>query len=307
MSQARTDIDGPQPAETGTEERVEPRGWPWGTTVASLLAMLFVAGAGWAKMNQQALSSLFGPPLAKMTETYKENAGGPTFDHGLFDQLLHRHVDGPGLVDYDGLKSEAGELDRYIETLATAPFDDLGRTEKLALLINAYNAFTLRLILDHLPVRSIRDIDGNWTEKRWNLAGRTFSLNELEHKQIRDHFKEPRIHFVLVCAAIGCPRLRDEAYVGERLEEQLEDQTRYAHDHDRWLVYEREAGVLHLTELYNWYGTDFEQHSGSLLDFARKYSLELEEDLTAGREVEVQFLDYDWDLNSKKNAAKIGN
>ncbi len=101
---ALTDIDGAQPAKTdsATAERVEPRGWPWGATVAGLLAMLFVAGAVWAKMNQQALSSLFGPPLAKMTETYEEKASGPTFDHGLFDQLLHRHVDGPGLVDYDG-------------------------------------------------------------------------------------------------------------------------------------------------------------------------------------------------------------
>ena len=95
--------------------------------------------------------------------------------------------------------------------------------------------------------------------------------------------------------------------MSERLEAQLEEQARYAHGHDRWLVYDRAAKVARLTSLYKWYGTDFKQHSGSVLDFARKYSRELDEDLTAGVTVDVQFLDYDWDLNSVKNAAKIAN
>ena len=121
----------------------------------------------------------------------------------------------------------------------TAPIDELGRDERLALLINAYNAFTLRLILDHYPVASITDIpaDQRWDAVRWRLAGETYSLNQIEHELVRPNFREPRIHFALVCAAVGCPPLRTEAYTGELLEEQLEGQTRYSHAHDRWLRY----------------------------------------------------------------------
>lgn len=130
-----------------------------------------------------------------------------------------------------------------------ADFEALGRDEKLAFLINAYNAFTLRLILDHRPLASIRDIPSSerWDAVRWVLAGRTVSLNQIEHELIRPNFAEPRIHFALVCAAVGCPPLRTEAYTGAELEEQLTDQSRYVHTHPRWFNYEDGAEEIGLT------------------------------------------------------------
>jgi hypothetical protein len=163
------------------------------------------------------------PPAVVAREAYLGEAGAARFDHSTLDALLRQHADPDGLVDYDALHREPEALDRYLADLANAPFADLGRDDKLALLINAYNAFTLRLILDFYPVESIRDIpeDQRWRHVRWTLGGSTFSLDQIEHQQIRPNFAEPRIHFALVCAAIGCPPLRNEAYVGERLDAQL--------------------------------------------------------------------------------------
>ncbi|RME39255.1 MAG: DUF547 domain-containing protein [Planctomycetota bacterium] len=239
-----------------------------------------------------------------MHEAYAGEEGGAVFDHSVFDDLLHRFVDEDGWVDYAGLKKEANRLDAYIASLAEAPFDSLGRDEKLALLINAYNAFTLRLILDHYPdIRSIRDIPSGkrWKARRWNLAGKTLSLDDIEHKEIRPKFREPRVHFALVCAAIGCPKLRNEAYRGDRLEAQLDDQARYVHTHPRWFRLSDDGKTVYLTKLYDWYGGDFKQVAGSVLDFVARYSPEVKRALDAGQKPKVRWLEYDWTLNDKRN------
>jgi len=187
--------------------------------------------------------------------------------------------------------------------VAEAPFEKLGRNEKLALLINAYNAFTVRLILDHRPLESIQDIpeEERWRARRWRIGGKPVSLDQLEHEEIRPHFEEPRIHFALVCAAVGCPPLRTEAYAAERLDEQLEDQARTVHSNDAWFRFDAEAGVAHLTKLYDWYAGDFEQVAGAVLDYAARYSPKLRQALDAGAEPEVEWIPYDWSLNSVGN------
>lgn len=225
------------------------------------------------------------------------------FDHSAFDALLAKHVDKDGWVDYEGLHKDAALLDSYIASLGNAPFAELGRDQKLALLINAYNAFTLRLILDHYPIKSIKDIPSakRWDAKRWRISTMTLSLNQIEHEQIRPKFAEPRIHFALVCAAIGCPKLRNEAYQAERIEEQLEDQTRYLHSHDRWFGYQPGAKEVHLTKLYKWYGADFEQVAGSVLDFAARYSSALKIAIEKDKTPRIKWLDYDWTLNDRNN------
>ena len=207
------------------------------------------------------------------------------------------------MVDYEALHRESARLDRYLEQLADAPFAELGRDDKLALLINAYNAFTLRLILDFYPMDSIRDIpeDKRWTHVRWTLGGSTFSLDQIEHEQIRPHFAEPRIHFALVCAAIGCPPLRNEAYVGERLDAQLASQTEYVHMHDRWFQFEPSSHDVHLTSLYDWYGPDFLQQALTVVDYAARQVPALQAALTAGRRPRVRWIDYDWRLNARQN------
>ncbi len=242
-----------------------------------------------------------GPPQVELEETYAGLEGDAVFDHSTFDRLLATHVDTEGLVDYAALAEGSGALDRYVASLARAPFDDMGRDERLALLINAYNAFTLRLILDYYPIDSIRSIPAaeRWEAERWELPTGTFSLNQIEHELIRPNFREPRIHFALVCAAIGCPVLRQEAYTGAALEEQLEEQTRATHSKERWVRYERGAEVIHLTRLYDWYGGDFEQVAGSVLAYVARYRDDLAADLAAGHEPEIEFLDYDWSLNDQ--------
>lgn len=274
-----------------------------GAVISAILAIVVVAATACSYMNQPRIRSLFGPPSVKLKEAYKEKPGGPTFDHFAFDGLLKKYVAEGGWVDYVGLRGESNKLDQYIASLADAPFDQMGRDERLALLIDGYNAFTLRLILDHYPLKSIKDIPSSkrWDDPRWKLGGHTWSLNQIEHEQIRPKFKEPRVHFALVCAAIGCPPLRSEAYAGSRINEQLEDQARYVHSHSRWFRFEPDKNVVHLTSLYKWYGSDFEQMAGSVLNFAARYSPELKAALDAGKKPAVEWLDYDWTLNSKEN------
>ncbi len=245
------------------------------------------------------LVSMFGPPQVVLAEKYADMPSLATFDHASFDALLRRHVSEGGWVDYDGVKKEQPLLQAYLDTLTTAPLDELGRDEKLALMINAYNAFTLQLIVEHYPLASIRDIpeERRWDDVRWKLAGNMVSLNQLEHERIRPNFREPRIHFALVCAAVGCPPLRAEAYTGARLEEQLQAQTNYAHANSRWLRLSEDESTLALTRLYEWYGGDFEQVAGSVLKYAARFVPKLDALLGQGKQPAVTWLEYDWSLN----------
>jgi len=286
-------------AEQTAQSTEQTQRWPWGATIAALLALLVAACATIAPKIS------FGPPAVTMVEAYEPKPQGPSFDHAAFHALVNKHVDGAGFVDYEALNNDRGQLQSYIQAVAEAPFDEMGRNQKLALLINAYNAFTLELILEYLPeIDSIKDIpsDKRWDDARWQVGSHTWSLNQIEHQQIRPKFKEPRIHFVLVCAAYGCPPLRTEAYTADKLEAQLEDQTRYAHTHDRWLQYDSENNVVHLTKLYDWYGGDFEQAAGSVLQYVARYVPEVKSALEAGNPPSIQWIDYDWKLNSQRVA-----
>jgi len=277
--------------------------WPLRVTILPLLAVVTLAGATYSCTHRIALRGLFGPPTAKLNEAYAQTPDSARFDHSVFDALLIEHVDGDGWVDYAALRSDEPKLDRYLQSLERVDFDKLGRNEKLALLINAYNAFTLRLILDHFPIDSIKDIPEarRWDAKRWNVGGNTWTLNQIEHEQIRPKFVEPRVHFALVCAAVGCPILRNEAYQADRINEQLEDQSRYVHTHDLWFAFDAPKGLVRLTRLYLWYGGDFEQVAGSVLNFAARYSAELTRVIDGGTKPQIEWLDYDWKLNDKTN------
>jgi len=271
--------------------------------IAASLAILVVAGTACSDAKRSKLRSMFGPPSVTLEETTPEKPNSPKVDHSTFDELTKAHVSPGGWVDYEGLRRNSAKLDQYVASLGNAPFEKLGRNEKLALLINAYNASTLRLILDHYPLMSIKDVPaaGRWDAVRWKVGGHTWSLNQIEHRQIRPNFREPRVHFALVCAAIGCPPLRSEAYSAARSDEQLEDQVRYVHTHDRWFRYDQAANVVHLTKLYDWYGGDFEQVAGSVLKFASSYSPALKTAMDEGRKPKIEWLDYNWSLNSQAN------
>ncbi len=270
--------------------------------VTAAVAVVLFCAALWAYDNRDSLKWIFGPLAVQASERYQRLEGGPDLDHSGFSELLAEFVSEGGWVDYRGLRAREGDLDAYLGSLATAPFDAMGRDQKLALLINAYNAFTLKLILEYYPLGSIEDIpvSKGWNARRWIIGGTAFSLRDIEHGEIRPKFAEPRIHFALVCASISCPPLRREAYVASRLEEQLADQTRYVHEGDRWFRYEPGSDTLHLTSLYDWYGSDFKQQSGSVERFAARSSAPLKAALDLGKKVKVRYLDYDWALNERK-------
>ncbi|MCH9033323.1 MAG: DUF547 domain-containing protein [Planctomycetes bacterium] len=296
-------IENEQPNASEEQDTAIATGRAWGTIAFALVAVAMLGVAAYAHQQRGVLKNLFGPVPVTLKEAYKNRSGGPTFDHSTFDTLLRKHVDPNGWVDYEGFRSDAVSLDAYITSIGNAPFADLGRDEKLAFLINAYNAFTLRLILDHYPIESIKDIPSakRWDAKRWRLGSMTLSLNQIEHEQIRPKFAEPRIHFALVCAAIGCPKLRNEAFQADKIGEQLEDQSHYTHTHDRWFGYQPGANEVHLTKLYDWYGSDFKQVAGSVLDFAARYSVPLKSALEKAKKPRIKWLNYDWTLNDRKN------
>jgi len=209
------------------------------------------------------------------------------------DVLLKNHVLN-GRVDYAALKADPAPLQKYLEHAGAVPeskFKSWDENRQLAFLINLYNASTLQLIVDHYPVKSIKDI-GSWLKGPWDqpavvLFGKTITLNELEHGVIRKQYNEPRVHMALVCAAKGCPILRSEAYTAEKLEEQLDDQSRRYLASPAGLVINRARGEARISSIFKWYGEDFpsvpafvEKHSGQSLDGLK-----------------IRYLDYDWSLN----------
>lgn len=233
------------------------------------------------------------------------NAVAAEFDqsHALFDAVLKHYVKN-SRVDYADLKANPQDLNRYLDQVAAvskSEFKKWSEPQQIAFLSNAYNAYTLRLIIDHYPIKSIKDIgnfiNGPWDQPVVKLFGETINLNTVEHKILRVDYTEPRLHFVLVCAAKGCPPLRGEAYVGARLEEQLVDQAKQflaESTKNRIAATER---TVYLSPIFKWYGGDFEKKSGSVLA-ALKPSWPGK--LPAGYEqFKIRYTDYDWSLNEQ--------
>ncbi|MCA9753157.1 MAG: DUF547 domain-containing protein [Gemmatimonadetes bacterium] len=230
----------------------------------------------------------------------------PAPDHAPFDALLHEYVTPYGVryADWHANADDMEALNRYIHELEHTPIEKLaatpGRSEAaLAYWINLYNAATLRLVLEGYPVDSIKDL-GNLLRTPWKkdvvtVEGHKLSLDRIENSIIRVQFREPRIHFALNCAAIGCPPLRGEAYRGGDLESQLEAQTRqFLGDPRRnWVDGE---GRAHLSKILDWYHEDFERDAGSVIEFVRPY-MEGMEEIKPGTDIPIEYTDYDWSLN----------
>jgi hypothetical protein len=235
-------------------------------------------------------------------------AAGDSFDHmhKHWTDVLHRFVVN-GSVDYAGLKADRSSLDGYLSELAAVTlreFQSWNANQQLAFLINLYNAETVQLIVDHYPVDSIKDIGGFLT-KPWDLQcvhlfGKTVTLDTIEHGMIRKNYKEPRIHFVLVCAARGCPPLRSEAYVADRLDAQLDDQVLVFLNTPEKNRIDLENKALYLSPIFKWYGDDFQKYSRSVQYFlSHYYPKEYERALRDGA-YEIYYTDYDWSLNDQR-------
>ncbi len=243
--------------------------------------------------------------------------------HTEWDKLLKQHVvpiqNGNATeVKYESFKRERAALKSYLASLSAVSqeeFNGWGKPEQLAFLINAYNAFTVELILTRYPdIESIQDfgklINNPWKKKFFSLLGKQRSLDEIEHGIIRAEgvYDDPRIHMAVNCASIGCPALRNEAYAATRLDEQMEDSLkRFLSDHSRNRF---SRGTLEVSKIFDWYGKDFAKGfrgAKSVTAFLGAYANVLSdkpEDQQRIRDgkAPIRFLDYDWALNDRKVA-----
>lgn len=238
------------------------------------------------------IAAWLAAPSAGLADGEGESKRG--FDHSAFDRLLAEYVapDGVRYRAWAAHDEDRKALDEYVARLAEGRPSALPSPDALAFWIDAYNALTLKLILDHYPLESIKDIGSPWKRKLIGVEGRELSLDEIENDVIRRQWDEPRIHFALNCAAVSCPPLRAGAYTGAGLDAQLEEQTR-AFLSDSATNRLDADGKLHLSKIFQWYGEDFEGDGTSLVDWLLPHFPELPVD----RAPRIEFGGYDWDLN----------
>ncbi len=222
--------------------------------------------------------------------------------HEIWNDLLADHVSDDGWVDYKGFKRDTIALQKYLDLLSRNPPNATMWTkeEQLAYWINVYNAFTVKLIVDNYPLKSITElhpkpyfpmINTVWHREFFKIGESPTNLDAIEHKILRKKFDEPRIHFAIVCASYSCPKLRNEAFVGEKIEAQLTGQAiSFINDSKRNIIHKDKVA---LSKIFKWFKGDFTKN-GSLVSFLNKYSkVEIDENAS------VSHMKYDWSLNEK--------
>jgi hypothetical protein len=250
------------------------------------------------------------------------------FDHTHHDwnSVLKTHV-GSALVDYKALSKDATTLDRYLgqlNSVSRREVDSWARGKQLAFWINAYNAFTVRAILDHYPIKtrtikglvvprnSIIQIPGVWKKLEWKAAGQVLTIDHIEHGILRPDFNEPRMHFAIVCASIGCPDLRSEAYTHDKLEAQLKEQTlSFLSNSGKGVKLDYEKKKICVSQLFKWYNEDFvvevpdgviiperNKQERVVLQFISHFLTDPKErKFLQSPDIDFDFLSYDWSLN----------
>jgi hypothetical protein len=244
------------------------------------------------------------------------------FDHShtQWDALTKKHVvwlpgGNASQVDYKAFQADRPALKSYLDGVSSvnqADYDGWSKSQKLAFLINAYNAFTVELILTEYPnLKSIKDlgslIRSPWKKKFFTLLGKERGLDDIEQGMIRapGSFDEPRIHMAANCASIGCPALRDEAYVADKLDAQLENSVvRFLSDHSR-NRFNPQSGRLEVSKIFDWYAKDFAARAGSVETWLSAYADRLTDDsrqqqAIREKKARLAYLDYDWKLNDKR-------
>lgn len=247
--------------------------------------------------------------------TVHDAAATAQVDHGAYAGLLQRylvrHADGINRVRYAALKADARvELDGYVRSLAAVDPDRLARAEQMAFWINLYNALTLQVVVDHYPVASIRDIAispglfgrGPWRRQLLRVNGEALSLDDIEHRILRPIWQDPRIHYAVNCAAVGCPNLQPEPFTAARLEVMLEAAAGDYVNHPRGVaLVPRRFGADRLTvsRIYDWFQADFGGSERGVLDHLRRYAVGPTGELLGGVEA-IDSYRYDWALNDSR-------
>ena len=258
---------------------------------------------------------LFVGSAAQSVEQSKQ-----AFAYDDYAVVLKNYVDDIGMVNYKKLKDNPAKLNSFVAALAELNPDSYGNwteKEKIAFWLNAYNAFTLKAIIDNYPIKpnffksmhypknSIRQISGVWGKITFKVMGKKYTLKHIEHKILRKKFKEPRIHIAMVCAAMGCPSLRNEPYTGKKLSEQLDDQSRKFLANPTKFRFDPKKRMLHISSIFKWFGEDFVKakagKDAAILEFVSSY---LDKDNAyfdpSKKAISIKYLDYDWSLNEQR-------
>lgn len=255
-----------------------------------------------------------------------------SFDHSYatYNSLLNRYVKN-ARVNYEGFINSRAEFETFLRALGSVDkdvFESWTEEQRLAFWINAYNAFTIKAIIDHYPIKrsftlvgifyapsdSILQIKGVWTKLQFRALGNMVTLDEIEHQILRKKFNEPRIHMAINCASISCPDLRNEAYTPEKLEEQLADASiNFVNNPDKGVYVNEQSGKVKLSKIFKWFGDDFINNYGSkklfnnyslkenaVLNFTSEY-IESEEvkEYLMNNKLKIGYLGYDWHLNEQ--------
>jgi hypothetical protein len=255
-----------------------------------------------------------------------------SFDHSYatYNSLLNRYVKN-ARVNYEGFINSRAEFETFLRALGSVDedvFESWTEEQRLAFWINAYNAFTIKAIIDHYPIKrsftlvgifyapsdSILQIKGVWTKLQFKALGNMVTLDEIEHQILRKKFNEPRIHMAINCASISCPDLRNEAYTPEKLEEQLADASiNFINNPDKGVYVNEQNGKVKLSKIFKWFGDDFINNYGSkklfnnyslkenaVLNFTSEY-IESEEvkEYLMNNKLKIGYLGYDWHLNEQ--------
>lgn len=214
-------------------------------------------------------------------------------DHSAWTELLQKHVDENGMVDYKGFQNDRSQFDGYLTYLSSlTPTNDWSVQELLAYYINLYNAYTVDLILNNYPTESIKDVSGAWTKGIVPVGDKNLSLGGIENGILRK-MDEPRIHFAINCASISCPKLLNEAYTAGKINEQLDRVTREFINSDKNKI---TPTTPQLSSIFDWYKNDYKVNGETnVIAFINKYSA-----IKINSGTELSYLDYNWDLNEQK-------
>ncbi|OBX25231.1 hypothetical protein A9996_10910 [Gelidibacter algens] len=228
------------------------------------------------------------PSIAYSTKA-EMSAEGKTIDHKQWNDLVQKHVSDKGHVDYKGFKKDEGALQSYLNDLAeNLPQKTWSKNAVLAYWINAYNVYTVKLILDNYPVKSIKEIKDPWGKKFFTLGNKKYSLEEIEHEILRK-MNEPRIHFAINCASFSCPNLSNQAFTAENMEQQLDAAAKhFVNDTSKNSI---SKDSVEISKIFDWFSGDFKKQ-GTIIDFLNTYST-IKIDINA----KVKYKSYNWNLN----------
>lgn len=278
------------------------------TALKLIAAMLVISSFGLSEIGCAPKAKPLSGEIGQVIQQAITHGTG-SFDHSKWDAILKREVvPEKHQFNYADLKTHEADLEAYLNQIANADLAHLSKDQLMALLINAYNASTIKAILNTMTpehpqgVASIRDIPGVFDAKTHVVGKFTLSLNNIEHNLLRPYFKDPRVHFAVNCASVSCPPLANSAYAGEQLVAQMDAAARRTLQSPDYV--RAEGDRLLLTKVLDWYGSDFvtpgyRGAAGSLAEYVQRYAREPVKEAMAAHpgKLSTTFMDYDWSLN----------